>query len=348
MMQTRTRIKYYAYQSIVCFFVFAVAAGQAGAIEATDYAQADNWLAVADNPSRPVDVFYLYPTAWQNETGEAKRICPVDDPDMRDNAKAIFQKQATAFAAAGNLFAPFYRQTDAAYALSLDQAGLKEYMGMGPVADVTAAFDYFLENYNQGRPFILAGHSQGASTMLALLGDYLRDRPEVRDRMIAAYVIGYSVTKDFLAQNPHLAFAEGPRDVGVVISWNTEAPGLGDNPVKNPVWLEGSIAINPLTWTRDSTPATQSQNYGSLILDRDGNALLNENGMPIVGPPLANAMVDVERGVVVTTTPDPQQYALPGFPVGSYHSMDIPFYYANIQVNALGRAKAFLQRDKQK
>jgi uncharacterized protein YneF (UPF0154 family) len=61
-----------------------------------------------------------------------------------------------------------------------------------------------LNNYNNGRPFILAGHSQGSNILLYLLSEYMKDNPKVYDRMIAAYVIGYSVTDQYLSENPHL------------------------------------------------------------------------------------------------------------------------------------------------
>lgn len=40
-----------------------------------------------------------------------------------------------------------------------------------PIAlqDIEHAFDYYLKHYNQGRPFILAGHSQGAKSVIELL-----------------------------------------------------------------------------------------------------------------------------------------------------------------------------------
>lgn len=71
--------------------------------------------------------------------------------------------------------------------------------------------------------------------------------------MIAAYVIGYSVTDEYLTENPHLKFAEGADDIGVVISYNTEGPG--NNGKHNAVVTEGAVSINPLNWKRDTTYA---------------------------------------------------------------------------------------------
>ena len=93
-----------------------------------------------------------------------------------------------------------------------------------------------------------------------LLSEYMKTHPEVYSRMIAAYSIGYSITKDFLAKNPHLKFAEGPADTGVIISYNTEAPTIEGTSL---LVLPGAIAINPITWTREEIPATVEQNLGS-------------------------------------------------------------------------------------
>ena len=95
--------------------------------------------------------------------------------------------------------------------------------------------------------------------MRNILAEYMKEHPDLYKRMIAAYVIGYSVTGAYLAQNPHLKFAAGPDDTGVIISYNTEAPGVNG---ENPVILPGGISINPITWTREKTLATATENLG--------------------------------------------------------------------------------------
>lgn len=117
------------------------------------------------------------------------------------------------------LYAPFYRQASLTPNDPVYVAGI-------PTTDGTAAFDYYTKNYNNGRPFILAGHSQGANTLANLLSGYLKTNSTVLARMIAAYVIGYPVTTEYLSNNPHLKFVSGSNDTGVIISYNTEAPGV--------------------------------------------------------------------------------------------------------------------------
>src|ERR1035437_4020938 len=225
--------------------------GQSAAtVTPTDYSQPAHWLAVPSSPDKQVDVFYIYPTAYSKEASNDPNFCAVDNPKMMKGAQAAFSRQATAFDPSANIYAPYYRQVDALYQLALPAAQQEQNIQHEPLVDVTAAFEYYLQNYNHGRPFILAAHSQGSAVLRDLLSGYMKDHPDVYKRMIAAYVVGQSITSEYLAQNPHLKFATGPDDTGVIVSWNTEAPMVGGT---NPVLLPAGLVINPISWTRTET-----------------------------------------------------------------------------------------------
>ncbi len=300
----------------------------------TDYSQPENWLATPTSTNLPVDVFYLYPTAYQKTGPDASNTAAVTDAGMRTGAQSAYARQATLFNGSANIYAPYYRQLDAVYALTLPQDQHDAAIGGAPTVDATAAFAYYIEHDNGGRPFILAGHSQGSDVLCHLLSGYLKDHPDVYARMVAAYVIGYSVTPTFLAANPHLKFAERADDTGVIISYNTEAPTTGG---PNPVVLPGAIAINPITWTRTANLAPAAASLGSWLPDSTGTFRKVEH--------YADARVDVERGVVVASTPDESVWAPGkpgGFPAGVYHSLDYAFYYFDLQANAKTRVAAYL------
>ncbi len=257
---------------------------------------------------------------------------------MLAGSASAFTRTATAFETVANIYAPYYRQADATYVLKLP---LKEHdaviAGM-PTLDAVAAFDYYIKNFNKGRPFILAGHSQGSNVLINLLAGYLKDNPEVYKRMIAAYVIGYPVTAQYIADNPHVIFAEGPDDTGVIISYNTQAPDVvpGVNPV-----LSGLIGlvINPITWTRTETTAAKDDPAAL------GSLMPNGSRVFVAVPQYADAKVDIANGVLVCTTADENglyeltQHAMPR---GVYHSFDHPFYYFNLRENAQNRANRYL------
>ncbi|WP_400207764.1 DUF3089 domain-containing protein [Candidatus Methanomassiliicoccus intestinalis] len=293
-----------------------------------DYADESHWLALPEVIDKPVDVFYVYPTVWHKVSADEPNICTIDNETMLAGAPQALATQATAFATTGNIFAPYYRQADAAYCLSLSLEEQTALLTGAPKEDLFNALDYYFEYYNENRPFILAGHSQGSNMLLFVLSEYMQEHPQCYERMIAAYVVGYSVTADYLAANPHLQFAEGADDTGVIISYNTEAPGVQAD---NPVLLPQAQVINPISWVRDETPAAAADNLGSYI---DGKYVAN----------LADATLDLERGVVICSTVDSEEFSIDNgiFPPGVYHGQDYSFYYYNLRANAELRVSAYL------
>src|ERR1035437_4733886 len=308
--------------------VISIFCEKGNATEATDYSIPAHWLTVPATTNKTVDVFYLYPTAWSN-TDLFPVICEIDNPSMLIKAPESSALQVTAFEPIGNIYAPFYRQDN------LSPSNRLEIIADIPTMDAVAAFDYYIKHFNNGRPFILAGHSQGSDVLSNLLAGYMKAHPVVLARMIAAYVIGFPITAEYLTNNLHLKFAEGPGDTGVIISYNTEAPDVlpGANPV-----LSGliGVVINPLTWTRAETLATTNQGFGSFMP--------NSNGVYVRVPQYADARIDISNGVLICSSADKNALGtidgLAGF--GVYHNFDYPFYYFNIRSNAANRVTKFL------
>lgn len=317
----------------------------------TDYSGPSHWLATPAHPAAhsqkwAVDVFYLYPTAYSKSSASDPDICAIDNPVMVHGAQVAFQRQATAFRTFTNIYAPYYRQADATWSLSLPAAQHDRVMRGIPTADATAAFSYYIRHYNHGRPFILAGHSQGSNVLIYLLSGYLKSHPEVYKRMVAAYVIGYSVTPSYLAANPHLKFAKGATDTGVIVSWNTEAPTIA---AADPVVLPGALAINPITWTRSGAEATAAQNLGSIALNpaTGGTPMLDAKGHILRVLDLADARVDTAKGAIICSTINasvPPYYIPGGFPMGVLHTWDYPLYFFDLRQNARDRIHQYYSR----
>ena len=283
---------------------------------------------------KPVDIFYLYPTAWSKTSPSDPTVNTIDNASMRQQAPISITMQASALAPVGNLYAPYYRQSAAADTLALPLEQQTQIESGAPKEDAFGAFDYYLAHFNAGRPFILLAHSQGSNVMTFLLSEYLAAHPDVQARMIAAYVIGYGITQDFLDANPHLRYAEGPADTGVIASWNTESPTFeGTNPV---VTQMPAIAINPITWSRGTGTAAATMSLGASMPDAS-NQFVKMTAY-------ADATVDTARGVVKCSTVDAQAMLSPSgvFPLGVYHPYDINLYYYDLQANAALRAAAFL------
>jgi hypothetical protein len=300
-------------------------------IAATDYSQLSHWLNIPATVY-PVDIFYLYPTSWSN-SDSLPVICAIDDTSMLRMAPQSYARQATAFETVGNVYAPFYRQ--------YNNSNVNRMNGIAgiPTTDGIAAFDYYIKNFNHGRPYIIVSHSQGSNVASSILSSYMAANPEVYSRMIAAYVIGFPITEEYLAVNPHLKFAKDSVDLGVIISYNTEGSlMIGTNPVL--YGLVGKV-INPINWRTDQTIASKTEGLGSLIPQPPKFAWTEV-------PQYADAQCDTTKGILVCSTADEVFIGLleisQGIPVGIYHPFDIPFYYKNLRKNASDRVAAYMAK----
>lgn len=299
-----------------------------------DYSNKDNWMKLPEQ-TKPFDTFYVYPPVFYDNSEGAPLVCDIDEKKMHAGAPVIYEEQGPAFETSTNVFAPYYRQMNLAIGSKATNEEREKTLTGKPLEDLCATLDYYFENYNQGRPFMFAGHSQGSQMISYILSEYMGKHPEYLSRMIAAYVIGYSITDDYLAKNKHLKFAKGADDTGVIISWNTEGPGNKDK--KNFVVLDGAISINPINWKLDDTYAPASENLGARIKNET-------TGEYEIIPEAADARIDTERGVVVTTTtvvkPIDESLGL-GFGPESFHEQDYTLYFNNLKENVAKRCAAY-------
>ena len=159
--------------------------------------------------------------------------------------------------------------------------------------------------------------------------------------MVAAYVIGFSITKEDLAACPYLKFASGENDTGVIVSWNTEGPKNAEENAQNVVVLPNGISINPLNWKLDETYAPASENLGSLV----HNEKTGELEIADIG---ADAQVNPARGVVVTNAKAEKlseeliAIAAEFFGPDGRHANDYTLYYNNIKDNVAKRIATYL------
>lgn len=320
--------------------------------KATDYSNDENWMYKETSGKHEVDLIYFYPTVTASPNSSALSTI---SREMKESATYAFAETASCFAPYTNVFAPYYTQLP----ISVSKEEFANYLGQNNISptvlaggylemitytqvrtDVYAALDYYFEHFNNGRPFMLAGHSQGSAVCQVILREYMRVHPEYLSRMVATYSGGFAITKDYLKQNPHLKYASGETDIGVIVSWTTEAPGGTAYCAVTP---ENSICINPLNWKRDATVAGKELNKGML------SPIHWLHCWEIIHENLADATIDLNRGVVVTNLWDPTKYSLEtNIPVAgdkSFHTFDYAFFYMNLRENGKKRIEAYLKNN---
>lgn len=217
-----------------------------------DYADTTLWItAYGDSAMTGADVFYVVSTweeDWQTADGRTCHYADVWNPEHRAHM-AIEMRRAAAYMSSGNrFFAPYYRHTtiDAWLTQNEDTIQRRTQLAM---ADVCAAFDYFQAHRDQSRPLIIIGFSQGGKGVVELLKHISN---ETYGQLVAAYVLGYKVTKADMAQCAHIRPATGETDLGVTVCYNT----VKDVRYVIPVIAGSEICINPVNWRTDATPAT--------------------------------------------------------------------------------------------
>ena len=215
-----------------------------------------------------------------------------------------------------NYYSPYYRQVSM-------QSWATENMALVrlPLArsDVVRSWDYYLKHYNHGRPFILAGFSQGAHALM----DIMKRMPDsVASRMVAAYVIGYKVTAEDTSACRHLRPALGATDTGVTICFNSVKSVESEIPVVSGGNL---FCINPVNWRTD-TVSSPFVLYGrkkndtlSARLDPESRLLLIE------GYHIDKPMAVIGRS-------------------GNYHHLELKFFYPYIRKNMADRVAAFMEK----
>ncbi|BCS88781.1 DUF3089 domain-containing protein [Pseudodesulfovibrio sediminis] len=288
-----------------------------------DYAQDASWLAKASSIQHPVDVFWVYPTVLHDSE---HWLMDFTLPEMQQASHNTITKQASVFLDQANLFAPYYRQMNMA-ALTLpeaDQDALKKY----GVNDIWQAFTYYMQNLNQGRPFILAGHSQGSKVLLELMLKHW-GALGYENKMIAGYFLGWSITHGDLKANPALKMCENASQINCFISYNTVAEGRQK---VAPSIRQDAIVTNPLTWTTDDAFAPASLNLGAKFFNADGTTTEVAHFSSAQGK---------DSGLVVQPIqPEFVNSSPPPFPAGVYHVYDFSIFYENLKQNAARRIKA--------
>ncbi|WP_158637741.1 DUF3089 domain-containing protein [Novosphingobium taihuense] len=325
----------------------AIAAPALSDTPAPDYAQARYWSTVESLPQgasaaralRNVDVFWIHPTTTRSPTD--LNHDPLDPAVLKWTEESAVQRQASAFSACCRVFAPRYR---AATSKALMDPVNRDKAFALAYADVERAFDWYLAHENKGRPFIIAGHSQGGAHTASLLEKRIKGT-KLQGRMVAAYIIGINLMEGDLA--PRLAgipFCDTPAQTGCFVQWNSVLAGSDNGPTlkayaaafaaENGGKNGGKpLCVNPVTFHTRRPLSLSSEARGTVTGDP---------GFGAMGPLKTGAVAAECRDGLLTvwTTPALGLKPLPG---GSMHYHDVGLFWADISANAALRAQAWLK-----
>jgi hypothetical protein len=278
-----------------------------------EYIEDSTWIQRAD-------VFYLYPTFFLDKEDTNWNIA-IDHPGQQE---LIVDKgvrfQASTWAESGRLFAPFYRQAHIRSYRNLEKGG-KEAL-LFAYADVKNAFEHYLKHYNNGRPIILAGHSQGSTHLMLLLKEYFDEKP-LSQQLVVAYLPGISIERDYYNELPLL---KEPGLTNGYVVWNTFKRKVSEE--KYTMWYKGSMCINPVTWDKTEV-AKRKQHRGFLFWN---NKMYRKR--------FSTHLID---GAVWISTPR-FPYFFMSFKMDDYHLGDVNLFWQDIRDNSKLRLENWHQQ----
>lgn len=305
-----------------------------------DYTQLDYWAAhpakwdPSDSVPAPLrnevvsekkaDVFFIHPTTLTKNREKYGWNAAIDNAKINaqtDYTAILFQ--ASVFNELCRVFAPRYRQAHLDAFFTKDTLSAVNAFSMA-YADVKKAFEYYLAHENNGRPIIIASHSQGTLHAGQLLRDFFENKPLAK-QLVAAYIIGLPVAKNYFAV---LEPCRDQQQTGCFVGWRTLKKGF------LPAYMEQEepesvYVTNPITWTMDKAKASSSQNKGAVLLKFNR-----------LDKRVCNAQVS--NNVLWTSKPKFPFSFLMG--IRNYHVADINLFYLNIRENVKVRVEAFLKR----
>jgi hypothetical protein len=136
------------------------------------------------NPTPAIDCFYVYPTVSTETTINSDLV-------VQPEETATAEAQAERFSQVCRVWAPMYNQETTA---GLATEGLTDNKYEQVAYDsVLAAWRDYLAHYNDGRPIVFIGHSQGAAMLIDLLRSQVDPNPAVRKLLVSAIILGGNV-----------------------------------------------------------------------------------------------------------------------------------------------------------
>ena len=309
--------------------------------EQPDYSKLQNWAAhpLKNDPSDslPVklalgyqqkqlaDVFFVHPTTYMDPTkpnGWSASIKSVEINISTDFTTIL--SQASIFNEVGAIYAPRYRQAHISSYYPVSKLDSLEALAAFELAyqDVKHAFDYFLANYNQNKPIIIASHSQGSTHAKRLLKEYFDGKP-LSKKLVVAYIVGMAIDP---MDYSYIKACTTPIETGCICAWRTYKEGY--TPPFVAIEKFTSIVTNPLTWSSNQTAVDRKANEGSVLYN-----------FKKITPNVAGAIN--HNGIL--WTPKPKFFGNFLYNTDNYHIADYNLYYLSVRKNAFDRANQYVK-----
>ena len=293
-----------------------------------DYSDTTYWYSCGDT-TKAADVFYVYPTvsAISFADNDSSWFADITLPEVREEANGN-QRFNKMLYGEYNFYAPYYRQM--IFEAYQQPIPVLDSLAQIAAKDVNDAFQYYMANYNHGRPFFLMGHSQGSQMLIELLKHGMTE--EQRKLMVAAYCIGYHVSAEELATYSEALKPATDSTMQGLVVFNS----VTDTTAIGTVSRGDVVGVNPTIWTMalDTVPAEFHL----------GMAKYNEARDSVLIVPCPTRTYLYKHNTVCPDL-DPEMVFIPAyekmFPKGNLHFADSWLFGGNVVENMRCRLRHF-------
>jgi len=208
---------------------------------------------VAPNPDAKVDCFYVYQSVnGSPEPGNTETLFP-----HPDNVLRALLRDGAHYRGVCRMFAPLYHQMSTGTIYEFVFSWQPTEYFQRAYDDVVDAFEYYMRNHNDGRDFVLIGHTQGSHILERLLREKVDNDEALRGQLLSAVLLAHGGSVQVPeGERVGGSFANIPlctseTETGCVIALDAVAsgpgsiPGLQAGPVEPPMTR---ACVNPTSF----------------------------------------------------------------------------------------------------
>ncbi|MDU9376833.1 hypothetical protein McpSp1_14660 [Methanocorpusculaceae archaeon Sp1] len=166
---------------------------------AIKYADPANWHSLGSDPEAELDVFYLYDDVNVSDISPYETNVDVSLYEIHNRVSDELTATVDAYPSGMNNYIPYYRQVTQ-YAQEADLPIIEDAARMIAYADAKAAFHYYMNVRNEGRPYILAGSGQGAEYIAEMISEWFGTRPAYLKNLQGVYLDGKLQSNDTITE----------------------------------------------------------------------------------------------------------------------------------------------------
>ena len=319
------------------------------AVAQLDYSKNSSWAALPlmkdeadmipegergiDQNNSPVDVFFVHPTGYLK--GDYWTDPLEEKSATMENTQWMMANQASTYNGCCSVYAPHYRQASIYSYFGSDE--LRAEVHNFVYQDVKKSFEYFIENFSNGRPFIIASHSQGTHHSIRLLAEEI-DSSDLYPRMVGAYIIGGMISKDWMSSMENIGVCESAEQLGCLVHWDTMnvAQINKDMPL-----YSNNICVNPISWKNEGSLSELQDAKGAVPVS--GEFVLEFSGddgptdqifTPLEAPLKKYVQAQCKDGALFASDQTGTRFQTFSGSGGNYHGLDYALFYMDIRENA--------------